>query len=70
MDDEMNSLKEMFSFISANPGISYYEIAAISYREEKDNWIRLLNDRKTRLLISGYIKDVKRNKKVKYRRSR
>lgn len=69
MDDEMNALKEMFSFISANPRISYYDMAAISYREGKENWIRLFKNRKTRTIISGHIKYVKRINKIKYRRS-
>ena len=61
------ALAEMVEYIEDKPGISYYDLKAYAYDNDKDNWIAALKDSTSRNNISTILKDKRREEGIPYR---
>lgn len=60
-------LKDLIDYVEENKQFSYYELKAYA-RNEKQEWMPLFNNRKTRLVVSEYLRKTReelRNEGVK-----
>ena len=62
-------LSEMLSFIQSTPGISYYDLKAYAYDNDKEDWLRMLRSPKRRSFISLCIRDFRRDSGKPYNNS-
>ena len=65
----LKSFAEIHKYIATQKGISYYDLVAYSYDNDKDDWIFALDDRKMRRTISLYLKSKRHRDGTKYNHS-
>ena len=65
MSDYAKLLLEIIDYAREKDTISYYDIEAYAYRE-KPEWIPVFKNRKTRRMLSEYLKGIKRRENRKY----
>ena len=65
MDTNKNKiLLEIMRFCKANNMDSYYELKAYAYDHDKDDWLEIMNNRRSRTPLRYYLKSLhKRNGK-------
>ncbi len=50
------TLREIFKFAKDHPGLSYLDLEAYAYENDKDQWIAALRNRQTRRMIALYLR--------------
>jgi len=59
-------LEKVLEYIKNHPGISYYELKAYAFREDKHEWIDMMKDRDLAKMLSDECKSIKREHHISY----
>lgn len=58
--DFTETLREIINFCESNNVTSYYELKAYAFDHDKDDWISVLNNKKSRTLLRYYLQSAHR----------
>ena len=68
MDTNKNKiLLEIMRFCKANNMDSYYELKAYAYDHDKDDWLEIMNNRRSRTPLRHYLQSLHRMSKKPYK---
>lgn len=68
MDTNKNKiLLEIMRFCKANNMDSYYELKAYAYDHDKDDWLEIMNNRRSRIPLRHYLQSLHRMSKKPYK---
>lgn len=62
-----DTVDEILEYVKDQKGISYYELEAYAYDNDKLDWIKALKDKNIRGVIAICIRDERRDNKIPYR---
>lgn len=67
MDTNKNKiLLEIMRFCKANNMDSYYELKAYAYDHDKDDWLEIMNNRRSRTPLRHYLRSMHKNNRKPY----
>ena len=69
MSKKSEVLEEMVNYVLPQKGISYYDLKNYAYENDKQDWIAVLNDRKSRHFLSVLLRSKRREDRVPYNNS-
>lgn len=61
-----DKLISILNFINEHPGVSYYELKAYAFREDKHEWIELMKERELAKILSDECKAKKKECHINY----
>lgn len=66
-DSDIDIIDEIIDFVEPQKGYSYYDLERYAYENNKEDWLALLRNRRSRRTIALYLRSKRRTDGVPYK---